>query len=163
MGNKMTAKAVRISIAILRVAEIVCGSVVLVIMALFLHHNGDLVLKDIAKEIWIALSISAVSVVVAILFLPSSNMFFRYFILDFILGVVWFATFAMLLITFTKTRCEQAFKSFGAIATGGTCNSQRAAWGFAFLSGGLWLGSFVVGAWAVRKEKKERAKTSGKK
>lgn len=127
-------------------------------MALFLHDNRTKALNDFWKEIFISIGISGVSIVVALLFLPSFKVLFRYFVLDLALSVIWFATFALLLILFTKTTCKKALKEFDALATGGACNSQRAAWGFAFLSGGLWLVSFVVGLWAVRREKKDKAK-----
>lgn len=173
MSNKTTGSATRLVCAALRLAEVVCGSVslinsstetmltpvqvVLIVMALLLRNSKTQSLDSFSKEVFISLSISSVSVVIALLFLPSLNVFFRYFLLDLVLSIIWFAAFALLLMIFTKTSCQQGLAAIGAIATGGACNSQRAAWGFSFLSGGLWLVSFVVGFWALRKNKKARA------
>lgn len=128
-------------------------------MALFLRDNKTKSLNTFSKEFYMALGISGASVIVALIFLPSFNLFFRYFVLDLVLSVIWFATFALLLMLFGTTSCDKTLKDFASVATGGVCNSQRAAWGFAFLSGGFWLISFVVGFWALRKNKKARADT----
>lgn len=126
-------------------------------MALFLRAARSTALDKFSKEFFIALGISGTSVIVALLFLPSFNLFFRYCVLDLVLSIIWFATFALLLMLFGTTSCDKTLKVFDSLATGGVCNSQRTAWGFAFLSGGFWLISFVVGFWALRKNKKARA------
>lgn len=103
--------------------------------------------------------VSVVSVLTALLLLPPLEVFFRYFLVDLVLSITWFAAFALLILEFSHMDCEQGLRAVGSIALGGDCNTFRAAWCFAFLSGCVWLGTFVVGLWVVMRESNLKRKS----
>lgn len=87
------------------------------------------------------------------LFAPLDHTF-RHFALDFLLSVGWFVAFGLLLAEFSTTDCSKEVTEFGQIATGGLCNTKRAAYGFAFLAACFWAVTFVIGLWVTMRERK---------
>lgn len=101
----------------------------------------------------ITTTISAASVLIAALFIWGDYTF-KYFLLDFLLAVAWFIMFGFQIAQFAKQPCEQGADSLAGLAFGGHCNELRAVWGFAFLSGFVWLGTFATGLWVIWRERR---------
>jgi len=133
--------------------------VVLVIMALHLHeHRGDTV-RSFDGRYFYSLVLSVASIIIAIMLLAPLDHIFRHYPLDLALSVAWFVAFAFLFISFQHTDCNQSAQQIAQVALGGTCNTQRATWGFAFLGGCFWLGNTILGCWVSSREKKLKRRT----
>ncbi|KAJ9651475.1 hypothetical protein H2198_009233, partial [Neophaeococcomyces mojaviensis] len=117
-------------------------------------QRNDYPIAEYSAKYWYSFGLAIVSIVVALLLFPPLEHTFRYFPVDFILGIAWFAAFTLLMIEFKSVSCDQNLKLIGGIALGGECNKKRAAWGFSFLAGCLFLASFVVGLWVTMRERK---------
>lgn len=124
-------------------------------MVIFLHGYRHTALNAVPFQDYLAIGIAGASVIIAALLLPLNDHVFRSFVIDFVLCIIWFATFALLLLKFTKhdLNCDQGLTAMSEITKGGLCNSLRAAWGFAFLSGCVWLGTFLIGLWVVIRQR----------
>lgn len=100
-------------------------------MVILLHNNRTLELRSVPFQSYLAVSTAGISVIFAFLFLPQNDYFFHYFIVDFVLCVLWFTSFALLLLRSAKDRsktgCGQQMTEFGQIAMGGSYNSWRAS------------------------------------
>lgn len=131
----------------------------LVLEALELHRKrkADVPITEFGNTDITTMTIAAASVLIAALLIWGKHTF-NYFWLDFILGVVWFIVFGLRVASFSKERCDRETKNFAQIAFRGHCNELRAVWGFAFLSGFMWLGTFVAGIWAVWRERKLKSR-----
>lgn len=130
-------------------------------MAYYIHFNRNTELISAFSIRYIyCISLAAASVLVALMLLAPFDHTFRHFTVDFLLSVAWFIAFVFLLIEFQHTDCNQNTKQFGSIALGGGCNTKRAAYGFAFLSGCFWAVTFVVGVWVTMRERKLKNKKS---
>lgn len=132
----------------------------LILVVLLLHDNRSLELRRVPFQTYLSVGTAGISVILALLFMPQNDYFFRYCVVDLILCILWFTCFSLLL---TRSKgpndvhgCGQTMKQFGQIAMGGSCNSWRATWGFAFLSGCMWLGTFLVGLWVVSRSRKKK-------
>lgn len=103
------------------------------------------------------MSVSAVSVLVAVLFIWGEHTF-RYFLLDFVIAVVWFIVFGFHIAHFAGEKCQQGIDEVAGLAFGGHCNELRAIWGFSFLSGFIWLATFTIGLWVIWRERKLKSR-----
>ncbi|KAK5947414.1 hypothetical protein PMZ80_001564 [Knufia obscura] len=128
-------------------------------MAFSLHGQRDKKIEDFSAKYFYSLTLSAFSVVIAFMLLFPHSHTFKHYPLDFILAVAWWIAFAFLLIEFSSTKCSTKLSDFATVALGGDCNTRRAAYGFAFLSGCFWLASTIIGCWVVSREKKFKRRT----
>lgn len=130
-------------------------------MAFSLHGQRDKRIEQVSAKYFYSLTLSAFSVVIAVMLLFPHNATFRHYPLDLVLCIAWFVAFTFLLIEFTgQHQCDQNFaNNLPTIALGGDCNTRRAAFSFAFLAGCFWLGTTVISCWIVSRGKKMKRRT----
>ena len=135
--------------------NLILYQVVLAIEIIYVKRAWDKAISEYGVLNISILTLSMMSVVVAWLFLAPSMSIFKYFLLDFVLALCWFIVFGFTIAKFDGDgKCGHDGQNVSTIATGGRCNERRAIWGFSFLSGCVWIASFLVGFWVVVRERK---------
>lgn len=125
-------------------------------MTIHLHNHRANTVQGFEAKYFYSLVLSVTSVIIAIMLLAPLDHTFRHYPLDFLLSVAWFVAFAFLFMKFQTTPCDQSGERIRAVALGGSCNTQRATWGFAFLGGCFWLGNTALGCWVSSRENKPK-------
>ena len=128
-------------------------------MSLSLKDQNKQLIKMISAKFLYTLTLSAISIVIALMLLIPHHMTFRHYPVDFLMCIGWFVSFAFLLMEFNGTICEKDPRELETLLQGGGCNSGRAAFGFAFLAGCFWLGTTIIGSWVTWREKKLKRRT----
>ncbi|TLS25803.1 hypothetical protein PpBr36_07598 [Pyricularia pennisetigena] len=141
---------------ILRVAELVFAAIVTGLTGQFLHQRDNASAWDNGRHIY-TITVSAISMLLSILWLFPFSGSFIHWPVDFIISVMWFAAFG-LLVDWLDGGCGDVFNWSGIRIRGEDfCAKQKAVVAFAFLSAICWLASAIVGAFWVRRRERRAA------
>jgi len=149
----------RLTSIFLRFGEFVCAAVVLGLNSYFLHRYDKHHVGPRGREIYIEI-ISAISVLLSLIWLLPFTSHFMHYPLDFFISAAWFAAFGTLVNYIHKLPCGSVWRWSG-LANGSFCSQWKAAEAFSFIGACFWLASALLGLYVYHKLGNRNATTDG--
>jgi len=134
----------------LRFGEFVTATVVMGIMAYFVHQYDKYGIGPEGREIY-TLVIACLSMIFALIWLIPSTSSMLHYPMDLLLSAAWFAAFGVLENWIDRLNCGWSAFHWGGLGRDNYCGKWKAAEAFSFISACFWFASFLLGIYVYHR------------